>query len=123
MSVMLISVSCDTVVSNKHEERTRHYYVNFQQGVDFASLSLTLPVDWRDGMLKEGCVHLWVFLHVWRQDLHMLAQVNQERIPGPSALDFDDVERNLAQEVFQGGPNPYAMSFQWCDSSVAHGGV
>ena len=31
MSVMLISVSQDTVVSNKHEERTRHYYVIFQQ--------------------------------------------------------------------------------------------
>ena len=30
MSVMLIIVSHDTVVSNKHEERTRHYYVNFQ---------------------------------------------------------------------------------------------
>ena len=29
---MLISVSHDTVVSNKHEERTRHYYINFQQG-------------------------------------------------------------------------------------------
>ena len=31
MSVMLISVSQDTVVSNKHEEQTRHYYVIFQQ--------------------------------------------------------------------------------------------
>ena len=31
MSVTLISVSHDTVVSNMHEERTRHYYVNFQQ--------------------------------------------------------------------------------------------
>ena len=31
MSVTLISVSHDTVVSNKHEEQTRHYYVNFQQ--------------------------------------------------------------------------------------------
>ena len=30
MLVMLISVSHDTAVSNKHEERTRHYYVNFQ---------------------------------------------------------------------------------------------
>ena len=30
MSVTLISVSHDTVVSNKHEEQTRHYYVNFQ---------------------------------------------------------------------------------------------
>ena len=30
MSVTLISVSQDTVVSNKHEERTRHYYVIFQ---------------------------------------------------------------------------------------------
>ena len=29
MSVTLISVSQDTVVSNKHEERTRHYYVIF----------------------------------------------------------------------------------------------
>ena len=27
MSVTLISVSHDTAVSNKHEERTRHYYV------------------------------------------------------------------------------------------------
>ena len=32
MSVTLISVSHDTIVSNKHEEWTRHYYVNFQQG-------------------------------------------------------------------------------------------
>ena len=31
MSVTLISVSHDTIVSNKHEERIRHYYVNFQQ--------------------------------------------------------------------------------------------
>ena len=31
MSVVLISVSQDAVVSNKHEERTRHYYVIFQQ--------------------------------------------------------------------------------------------
>ena len=31
MLVMLISVSHDTIVSNKHEEQTRHYYVNFQQ--------------------------------------------------------------------------------------------
>ena len=30
MSVTLISVSQDTVVSNKHEEQTRHYYVIFQ---------------------------------------------------------------------------------------------
>ena len=33
---MLISVSHDTVVSNKHEERTKHYYVNFQH--NFVSL-------------------------------------------------------------------------------------
>ena len=31
MLVTLISVSYDTVVSNKHEEQTRHYCVNFQQ--------------------------------------------------------------------------------------------
>ena len=31
MSVTLISVSQDTVVSNKHEEWPRHYYVIFQQ--------------------------------------------------------------------------------------------
>ena len=30
MSVTLIGVSHDTVVSNKQEEQTRHYYVNFQ---------------------------------------------------------------------------------------------
>ena len=30
IGVTLISVSHDTVVSNKHEERTRHYYVIFQ---------------------------------------------------------------------------------------------
>ena len=33
MSVTLISVSHDTVVSNKHEEQTRHYYVNFQHSL------------------------------------------------------------------------------------------
>ena len=32
MSVTLISVSHDTVVSNKHEERTKHYYVIFSTG-------------------------------------------------------------------------------------------
>ena len=31
MSVTLISVSHDIIVSNKHEEQTRHYYVDFQQ--------------------------------------------------------------------------------------------
>ena len=31
MSVMLIGVSHDTVVNNKHAEQTRHYYLNFQQ--------------------------------------------------------------------------------------------
>ena len=38
MSVTLISVSHDTVVSNKHEEQTRHYYVNFQQSEPLSSL-------------------------------------------------------------------------------------
>ena len=38
MSVMLISVSHDTIVSNKHEEQTRHYYIDFQQ------LALSLQV-------------------------------------------------------------------------------
>ena len=33
MLVTLISVSHDTVVSNKHEERTRHYYINFQHSI------------------------------------------------------------------------------------------
>ena len=40
MSVTLISVSHDTVVSNKHEERTRHYYVIFQQ-------TSLLPFTWK----------------------------------------------------------------------------
>ena len=35
MSVMLISVSHDTVVSNKHEERTRHYYVIFSNKMHY----------------------------------------------------------------------------------------
>ena len=30
MSVMLMSVSYDTIVNNKHEEQTRYYYVDFQ---------------------------------------------------------------------------------------------
>ena len=34
MSVTLISVSHDTIVSNKHEEWTRHYYVDFQHPSD-----------------------------------------------------------------------------------------
>ena len=32
--IYLMNVSYDTVVSNKHEEQTRHYYVDFQQMVD-----------------------------------------------------------------------------------------
>ena len=47
MSVTLMSVSHDTVVSNKHEEQTRHYYVNFQQVLlCWLSVvdSLTMPV-------------------------------------------------------------------------------
>ena len=31
MSVTLISVSHNTIISNKHEEQTRHFYVDFQQ--------------------------------------------------------------------------------------------
>ena len=42
MSVTLISVSHDTVVSNKHEEQTRHYYVNFQQKHHGLLCSITL---------------------------------------------------------------------------------
>ena len=42
MSVTLISVSHDTVVSNKHEEQTRHYYVNFQQKHHELPRSITL---------------------------------------------------------------------------------
>ena len=38
MSVTLISVSHDTVVSNKHEERTRHYYVIFQHPPPLSSI-------------------------------------------------------------------------------------
>ena len=44
MSVTLISVSQDTVVSNKHEERTRHYYVIFQQ-----QPALGAPSGWLSG--------------------------------------------------------------------------
>ena len=38
MSVTLISVSHDTIVSNKHEEQTRHYYVNFHHKAPAADL-------------------------------------------------------------------------------------
>ena len=46
MSVMLISVSHDTVVSNKHEERTRHYYVIFPTVIpsDLMEIRWNLPV-------------------------------------------------------------------------------
>ena len=42
---MLISVSHDTVVSNKHEERTRHYYVNFQQAVSWIACHFYCSLD------------------------------------------------------------------------------
>ena len=43
MSVTLISVSHDTIVSNNHEEWTRHYYVNFQHCPFEVSSSLSIP--------------------------------------------------------------------------------
>ena len=33
-----MNVSHDTIVSNKHEEQTRHYYVNFQQCTNIQEL-------------------------------------------------------------------------------------
>ena len=61
MSVALISVSQDTVVSNKHEERTRHYYVIFQQFL------LNLGFDGcLDDQLKDGHDFPWLlFLLRW----------------------------------------------------------
>ena len=55
MSVMLISVSDDTVVSNKHEERTRHYYVIFP----------TVSSGWVSLYLQLGIE----FFHKWRDEL------------------------------------------------------
>ena len=44
MSVMLISVSHNTIVGNKHEEQTRHYNVNFQQ-TRLLSCTVVNPID------------------------------------------------------------------------------
>ena len=52
MSVMLISVSHDTIVSNEHEEQTRHYYVNFQH---LCALASTIP-----SMTGESLDHLYM---------------------------------------------------------------
>ena len=52
MSVMLISVSYDTIVSNKHEEQTRHYYINFQH---LHALASTIP-----SMTGESLDHLYM---------------------------------------------------------------
>ena len=46
MSVSLISVSQDTVVSNKHEERTRHYYVIFPTGTLERRLDMSATRAW-----------------------------------------------------------------------------
>ena len=68
MSVTLISVSQDTVVSNKHEERTRHYYVIFQHECPQIWCCHHPPHDmkmaWRglcnvhcSGPPSQGCCH------------------------------------------------------------------
>ena len=53
MSVTLISVNHDTVVSNKHEERTRHYYVIFQH---FVLNEMWVRVVLSDGSMDGGNV-------------------------------------------------------------------
>ena len=77
MSVTLISVSHDTVVSNKHEEWTRHYYVIFQhstpppvsaieayvqtlktQGKDKAEVLQTLKLCYEDPLENIASVEL-----------------------------------------------------------------
>ena len=58
MSVTFISVSHDTVVSNKHEERTRHYYVIFQHVRPLESRYSSL-----DERKTEGRLMLIIDLH------------------------------------------------------------
>ena len=63
MSVTLISVSHDTVVSNKHEERTRHYYVNFQQFQTSFESRQSPRVS--EQMISLLLVHLCLILVLW----------------------------------------------------------
>ena len=52
MSVMLTSVSHDTVISNKHEERTRHYYVIFQH-LPLPACGVKVQVEWMGGIANH----------------------------------------------------------------------
>ena len=51
MSVTLISVSHDTVVSNKHEERTKHYYVIFSTEV--GSMCVSFLIREKEGGMED----------------------------------------------------------------------
>ena len=38
--IYLMNVSHNTIVSNKHEEQTRHYYVNFQHHPNMLAMNM-----------------------------------------------------------------------------------
>ena len=49
-------------------------------------------------------------LNVGGEDLGVTAKVHEKRVAPPPAFDLDDVEGNIAQQVFQGGADADAMA-------------
>ena len=87
MSVTLISVSHDTVVSNKHEERTRHYYVIFPTPSCKPVKSL-LTNTWRqDGSYPPNLPKLpHSFSYPKKMVPYALARTTDILIPTPSGM-------------------------------------
>ena len=61
--------------------------------------------------MGEG-IHDGGTLDVGSNDYCVLAQVQEERVAGPTTDGFDDVERYSPQQVFQGGMNPDAVALE-----------
>jgi len=80
--------------------------------LDFIKVGRALPelAHRGQGVSKEVFVYLWRILHVRCQYLCMSTKVNDERITCPSPFDFDHIEWNVTEKIFEGSPNPDSVS-------------
>jgi len=61
-------------------------------------------------------VEFWGGLHVGRKDLGVAPQVYEKSIACPLAFDFYNIERYIAEEILEGGPNANTVAIERCES-------
>ena len=66
----------------------------------------------RYGKLKESFMDHRLSLHVWGEDLGVVAEIYEERVTGPLAFNLYSFEGDVVKKVFQHQTNTNTMSFQ-----------